>query len=224
MSAEDRLLVIYAGIDPRSGKQTPPAVPVSELLDTLDLTARTEDRTPVHCALTVQHPLQPFDGRYFLPDKLVHDGRPFSFDRAALRGVRAAAIRSAARSWTNPPAPAAVSLAPLSADWQPTLADLLRFLGHPLRALLRDRAGLSSWREDDQPDEQIPATLAGLDRWAVGERMLRPAPARAVAGDLARCGMAPRVIAAATLRTARHRQPDPRRRRARRAGDTLPGR
>ena len=183
MSAEERLLVIYAGLDPRSGKQTPPAVPVSELLETLDLTARTEDRTPVHCALTVQHPLQPFDGRYFLPDKLVHDGRPFSFDRAALRGVRAAGAAPRAQL-DEPSAPAAVSLAPLSADWQPTLADLLRFLGHPLRALLRDRAGLSSWREDDQPDEQIPATLAGLDRWAVGERMLRPAPARPVAGDL----------------------------------------
>ena len=45
MSAEERLLVIYAGLDPRSGKQTPPAVPVSELLETLDLTARTADQT-----------------------------------------------------------------------------------------------------------------------------------------------------------------------------------
>ena len=171
MSAEERLLVIYAGLDPRSGKPTPPAVPVSELLETLELTARTADQTPVHRAVTVQHPLQPFDGRYFLPGGLIHDERPFSFDRAALRGVRAA--RSAPRTQPDEPAaPMAVSLAPLSADWQPTLADLLRFLGHPLRALLRDRAGLSSWREDDQPDEQIPATLAGLDRWTVGERML----------------------------------------------------
>ncbi len=37
--------MIYAGLDPRSGKQTPPAVPVSELLETLDLTARTADQT-----------------------------------------------------------------------------------------------------------------------------------------------------------------------------------
>ena len=223
MSAEERLLVIYAGLDPRSGKHTPPAVPVSELLETLDLTARTADQTPVHCALTVQHPLQPFDGRYFLPDELVHDGRPFSFDRAALRGVRAAGSAPRAQP-DEPSAPMAVSLAPLDADWQPTLADLLRFLGHPLRALLRDRAGLSSWREDDQPDEQIPATLAGLDRWAVGERMLgqhlRGQSLEILRGaEWRRGSLPPRLFGQQAID-----EPDPRRHRARGAGDAFPGR
>ena len=53
------------------------------------------------------------------------------------------------------------------------LTDLLRFFAHPVRALLRDRAGLSIRGPDEQPDEQIPAQLQGLDRWAVGDRMLR---------------------------------------------------
>ena len=40
MAAEDRLVVIYAGADPRTGAGRPPAVPIGELLDALDRTAR----------------------------------------------------------------------------------------------------------------------------------------------------------------------------------------
>jgi exodeoxyribonuclease V gamma subunit len=43
MSARERLVVIFAGADPRSGAEIPPAVPIGELLDALDSTARTED-------------------------------------------------------------------------------------------------------------------------------------------------------------------------------------
>jgi exodeoxyribonuclease V gamma subunit len=53
------------------------------------------------------------------------------------------------------------------------LADLLRFFGHPVRALLRDRGGLYLRAQDEQPDEQIPAQLQGLERWSIGDRMLR---------------------------------------------------
>jgi len=53
------------------------------------------------------------------------------------------------------------------------LADLIRFYKHPARALIKDRAALSYWSDDAEPDEQIPAELSGLDRWAVGERLLR---------------------------------------------------
>ena len=43
LAAEERLLVVYAGADPRSGAEIPPAVPIGELLDALDVTARTAD-------------------------------------------------------------------------------------------------------------------------------------------------------------------------------------
>ncbi len=88
MAAEERLLVVYAGADPRSGADIPPAVPIGELLDALDLTARTANGEPVREHVTVRHPLQPFDPRNFEPDAL---GTPesLSFDRGALRGVRA---------------------------------------------------------------------------------------------------------------------------------------
>ncbi len=169
MATGDRLLVIYSGRDPRSGADTPPAVPIGELLDAVDLTARTADGAPLRSAIITKHPLQPFDLANFIPS--VDAGRPlpFSFDRAALRGIRAAS-RDRER-----PAPtfAGTTLTPLATDRSVGLADLMRFYNHPLRALLRDRGGLSFWREGDEPDEQIPASLTGLDRWAVGDRLLR---------------------------------------------------
>src|SRR5918997_2026488 len=88
MAAEERLLVVYAGADPRSGADIPPAVPIGELLDTLDLTARTASGKSVRDQVIVRHPLQPFDPRNFAPGAL-GTADPLSFDRSALRGVRA---------------------------------------------------------------------------------------------------------------------------------------
>jgi exodeoxyribonuclease V gamma subunit len=52
------------------------------------------------------------------------------------------------------------------------LDQLSRFFSHPVRALLKERAGLSLRRDDERASEQIPITLAGLDRWEVGTRLL----------------------------------------------------
>ena len=43
LAAEERLVVIITGADPRTGSRIPPAVPIGALLDALDTTARTPD-------------------------------------------------------------------------------------------------------------------------------------------------------------------------------------
>jgi exodeoxyribonuclease V gamma subunit len=165
MAAQDHLLIIYAGLDPRTGARRPPAVPIGELLDCLDLTARTESGLPVRHVITTEHPLQPFDARNFVAPE---SGAGFSFDRASWRGALAA---RSPRS--EPPATfGSRSLPPLELP-SLELDDLLRFFNHPIRALLRDRAGLSLREEEEQSAEQIPIALSGLDRWAVGDRLLR---------------------------------------------------
>ena len=65
MAAIDHLVVVYAGMDPRTGARRPPAVPIGELLDALDRTARTVDGQPVRSKIMTEHPLQPFDTRNF---------------------------------------------------------------------------------------------------------------------------------------------------------------
>ncbi|MGI3783100.1 MAG: exodeoxyribonuclease V subunit gamma [Janthinobacterium lividum] len=173
-SARETLVVLHSAVDPRNGTELRPAVPVEALLETLDATARTADGRPVRDHLTVHHALQPFGAANFSD----HDrggagghggGEPFSFDRAALRGARA-------RRGRPVPAPtpyAGVLLDPLPADRAVELTELYRFFHHPVRALLRARAGLSDGGRDEPEDEQIPVELDGLQRWAIGDRMLQ---------------------------------------------------
>jgi exodeoxyribonuclease V gamma subunit len=168
MSAGERLVVIFAGADPRSGADIPPAVPIGELLDALDTTARTQDAEAIRTKITTRHPLQPFDAANFSPGALGRKDR-FSFDRAGLRAVRAAmgGRRPAVQVFGRQPLP------PPDDHGLVSLSDLVRFFNHPVKALLHDRAGLSIIRPDESPDEQIPVSLSGLDAWSIGDRLLR---------------------------------------------------
>jgi exodeoxyribonuclease V gamma subunit len=166
MAAGDHLLIVYAGLDPRTGARRPPAVPIGELLECLDLTARTASGVPVRQLISTEHPLQPFDARNFVATTA---GGSFSFDRASWRGARAAASRRSEPVvvFDSQRLPSAELTSTLDLD------ALTRFFHHPIRALLRDRAGFSIREEEERPAEQIPIGLAGLDRWAVGDRLLR---------------------------------------------------
>jgi exodeoxyribonuclease V gamma subunit len=168
MSARERLVVIFAGSDPRSGAEIPPAVPIGELLDALDATARTEDSAQIRSKITTRHPLQPFDVANFAPEGL-GSGAGFSFDRAGLRAVRAAARERQVAT----PIFGREPLPDRNNDDLVNLIDLVRFYHHPIRALIYDRAGLWITRPDETPDEQLPVNLNGLEAWNIGERLLR---------------------------------------------------
>ena len=168
LAAQDTLVVVYSGMDARTGAALSPAVPISALLDALDVTAQPGGPGSVRDQLIVKHRRQPFDRDNFVVGAL---GSPdgFSFDRAALRGVEVA---------RRPPVDrrdpfAGLTLPPLPADRAVELGDLTRFFAHPPKALLRQRAELILRSPDEPPDEQIPVELGGLERWAVGERLLR---------------------------------------------------
>ncbi len=166
-SATETLVVLYTGTDPRLGEELRPAVPVDALLDTLDQTVATgSDAEPARVRLTTRHPLQPYDAAELEPRPGTTG--PFSFDRAALRAARAE--RGPRGLAPQPYVP--LVLDPLPARRDVELADLYRFFHHPVRALLRTRAQLFDDREEGS-DEQIPVELDGLQRWAVGDRMLQ---------------------------------------------------
>ena len=164
LSARDCLVVLHTGADPLTGASRPPAVPVGELLDVLERTARTPDGLPVRERLVVRHPLQPFDSRNFLPGEL-GGGRPFSFDRRSLAGARRA------REQRHPVAP--FLTAPLPGRSEPVdLQELVAFLEHPVKAFLRQRLGITLPGEDDEVADALLVELDPLARWDVGERML----------------------------------------------------
>ena len=136
LAASERLIVTYTGNDERTNAPRPPAVPVGELLDAVDATVRCEDGQLARERVVVRHPLQPFDPRNFIAGHIA--GRhPWSFDGAALAGARALA---GPRS--EPPSVPAGPL-PSRASGVVELADLVRFVEHPVRAFLRQRLGIS---------------------------------------------------------------------------------
>ena len=165
MAARDRLVITYTGRDERTNLERPPAVPVGELLDVIDRTVRTSDGTPARRGLVVQHPLQPFDLRNFNPGALA-PGRPWSFDPVNLDGARAL-TRPRAEATPFLPGP----LPPVEGSTI-ELANVSRFLRHPVRMFLRQRLGVRLGFEEDEVDDALPVELDGLEQWGVSERLL----------------------------------------------------
>lgn len=159
MSATETLVVTYTGADEHRGQPRPPAVPLGELLDQVRRTAGEVD-------VVTHHPLQPFDPRNLRPGAITADGRPFSFDPAALAGARASL-----RPRTEPP-PFLSEPLPAAAREDLVLADLVGFVQNPVRAFWRQRLDVLLRGEEDLLDEDLPITLDGLERWRIGQRLL----------------------------------------------------
>ncbi len=199
-AAEERLIVLYSGADERTGAQRPPAVPVAELLDALDRSARLPNGEPARKQVVVRQPLQPVDERNFQPGEL-RRARPFSFDTAAFRA--AVAGRGARRP------PSRLLREPLAAPDQPEaeidLDDLVRMLEHPPRWFLRRRLAVVLPGEQDDVDDRIPLTLPPLRAWTVGERLLQQyldgvAPERVFQAEYRRGEVPPRQLGWSLLR------------------------
>lgn len=167
LSATDTLVVTYAGANEFTGHERPPAVPVGELLDALDLTAASPDaERSVSDLVTIKHPLQPFDRRNLVPGQLVPD-HAFAFDRFALDGARAAERERE----PVPPFLPDVLPAPPPADVV-ALDDLVDFFGGPVKGFLKQRLCIALPREDEPVDARIPVDLDPLEQWAVADRVL----------------------------------------------------
>ncbi len=191
MASTERLIITYTGNDERTNTVRPPAVPVGELLEVIDATVRSDGVSPRDQAL-VRHPLQPFDPRNFELGALVARRR-WSFDQVALGGAQAlSGSRSDARPFLTAPLPPAE-------DPVIPLEDLVRFVQHPVRAFLRQRLRITVGAVKDEIDDALPVELDGLQRWEVGERLLRARLAgvdghRAIQAEIARGLLPPSVL------------------------------
>ena len=164
------LVVTCTGADEHTGRRRPPAVPLGELLDTLDRTTQE----PVREHVLVEHPLQPFDPRA-AADGLLGAPGPFTFDPAVLAAAR---VLSRPRPQAPPfldgplPAPAGRGGAedPDGAD-DVALASLVTFLRDPVRGFFRALDVSLPWEADGVSDA-MPVEIDGLETWGVGNRML----------------------------------------------------
>jgi exodeoxyribonuclease V gamma subunit len=164
LAATERLVVAYTSNDERTNLPRPPAVPVGELLDTIDATARSRDRD-AHEQIVVHHPLQPFDPRNFVSGALVPD-TTWSFDQVGLEGAQALVAPR-----TSPGAFLARPLDPLDGEVL-ELDELVRFAERPVRSFLRRRLRISLTDFSEETEDGLRIELDGLQRWQVGEGLL----------------------------------------------------
>ena len=168
LAATENLVISYSGKDERTNRVRPPAVPIAELLDVIDATARPDSEgNPARSHVVTEHPLQPFDTRNFVVGALI-PASAWSHDKVQLAGSLACVNQSPARAWPHERLPPLV-------DKVVQLDDLVAFVEHPVRAFLRRRLGLYLRRGADALDDDIPIDLEPLAKWAVGDRMLRAA-------------------------------------------------
>ncbi len=165
LAARERLVITYAGADERTNAMRPPAVPVGELLDTLEAAYRSAGGGPLRHQLLTRHPLQPFDPANFAAGALgVPD--PFSFDPTALAGARAMVAPRRA------PAPYLPEPLPPAPPRDLEIEGLRSFFEHPVRGFLRQRLGVTLPRSEEEASDRLPVQLDSLARWQIGQRML----------------------------------------------------
>ena len=160
-AATDTLVITYTGANDYTGQQRPPAVPLAELLDALDVTTEAAVRDQI----VVHHPLQPFDARNVEPGALI-PGKPFSFDTTVLRAAQAAsADREDRPAFVSGPLPGAAPSGDVG------LADLLMFFKDPVKGFFR-ALDFTFPADVEGVEDAMPVEIDNLQEWTVGDRML----------------------------------------------------
>jgi exodeoxyribonuclease V gamma subunit len=164
-SATQTLVVTWTGADIYSGAHRPPAVPLGELIDALDLTAQSPDGGSASAFVTTSHPLQPFDLRNLVPGAIV-EGTPFTFDRSALVGARAAVSERVPRpALLDGPLPVATS-------GDVSLEEVLAFWAHPARGFFKQSIDVALPYDQEPLQDGLPVEVDQLVQWGAGERIL----------------------------------------------------
>jgi exodeoxyribonuclease V gamma subunit len=166
-AARQHLLVTYTGANPHTNEAQQPAAPVKELLDVLDDSVVPATGAAARDHVVTDHRLHAHDPGYF-----VRDGElPRSFDSQQLAAARARAGPSQEAPeffGERLPEPSSEEL-----DLQAVeLAELARFLEHPVRFVLTQRVGVSLGDDDQRLDDRDPVELDQLERWRVRSELL----------------------------------------------------
>ncbi len=189
LAAQDHLVLLYSGRNPRSDAACPPCGPLAELLDIVDRSFEPlhwagREQAPTAC-LTQHHPLQGFSPQAFTPVMLPPLGqvglRAWSFD-PGLEGAARQLARSSEGLRVAPvflPLDEALPADPDAESGGPALAldSLAAFWKRPVRYLLENRVGLRLRDDAHAVPDREPLELHGLERWSVDQSLLEAADA-----------------------------------------------
>lgn len=170
LSVRDHLHLSWVGRSVRDNEARPPSVLVGQLRDHIAATWRLPgdaDGKATLAALTTEHPLQPFSRSLF-------DGaNPALFSYASeWRDALQVDVSVDAVADAVP-----VELAD-RADGAPIRLDALaRLLRHPVRTFFAERLRVHFDDSDDHFGDDEPFDIDALQRWAIGDELLRAADA-----------------------------------------------
>jgi exodeoxyribonuclease V gamma subunit len=174
LSARDALHISYVGRSAQDGSERPASVLLDQLLRLCDQHfVFADDRNTlslgfegtVSSAIRHLHTLHRFDARYFQRGE---QGPYFSYDSRAEAAARAQLEQTRALPPFAPrPLPA------LTGPLELTLEQLTRFFRHPQEIFLRERLSIFFPRELDAIDDREPLALDALDRYKLGDDVLR---------------------------------------------------
>ena len=160
LSARQCLLLSYVGRGVQDNAELPPSPLVSELVD-YARGAFLKDGSAVD-PLT-EHPLQPFNPRYFRSDS----APLFSFSSADARGAEALSrYRSAPEPFLHEP------LNPIEQRESIDLEELIRFYQNPARGFLQNRLGVFLEGDPRLVEDREPIELDPLDQHQLGMLLL----------------------------------------------------
>lgn len=175
-AAQENLLVFYSGANPVTGARIPPAVVVSELVDTVT-TLTGASGTGTDSDVVRYHTLHAFDARNFEGGAVRGIPGPFSYDTGMLAGARALRADTAARVTLAEAAAAGADIDTATGDGRTgddiALDDLISFWVNPIEGFVRQRLGARMPSDDRPHADELEVALPHLDAWAVGDRMLR---------------------------------------------------
>lgn len=164
LSARERLIITYQGFDAHDNSARPPSVLLNELFDYIDSNTQLEHapETPVHRALSVAHPLQPFSPAY------VDDRHPRLFTYSDTYG------QTTPRERTEAISPFAAPLPPLAADQRALSTErFATFFANPAEAFFRHRLELRTRLELQALQDDEPFVLDPLGRYAATQTAMR---------------------------------------------------
>ena len=164
LAAEEALIITYSGSDERTNAPLPPAVPVGELFDAIDATARCprrRDRARDRCSSAIRcSPSTPATSRPASSDPAGRGRGASTRSRWRRPRVRRAAQASRRRSCPS-------RCRPRPTRDAGTLDELVEFAQRPCARSCASGSG-SEHREADEIDDGLPVELDGLD--ALGGR------------------------------------------------------
>lgn len=164
ISARDALIMTYPGLSQADNSEAPPSVLVAELLDYLDSRYLVRGDAPSK-TLIVRHRLQAFHPDYFQADSTL-----FSYSAQNCAGAMALSRPPASEPFFQPDT--ADAAAPVPTEGL-SLDELIRFLAHPARHLLKSLRVNPASAEDEILDEEPLAAPAGLDGYGVEMELLQ---------------------------------------------------